>query len=166
MHQERRWLGVPSGGPSRQRGAAAIEFGLLFLLFFAVFYALVSYALPMLMMQAFHHAAMAGARAAVAVGRETFADATDYVDNGVVPAVRNTVGGRLTWLPAPAQDVVLGAGNGNVGVAFDEGTGIVTVRVSYDNYAANPLMPILNLPGIGPVPRLPANLTAEASLEL
>lgn len=161
MPQERRWLGELSGGPSRQRGTAAIEFGLLFSLFFAVFYALVSYALPMLMMQAFNHAAMAGARAAVKVDLNE----PDYL--GTVDAtVRNTVGARLAWLPAQAQAAVLGAGNGNVGVDFDEGTGVVTVTVSYEGYAANPLMPILNLPGIGPVPRLPENLTAEASLSL
>ncbi|MGH8523502.1 MAG: TadE/TadG family type IV pilus assembly protein [Gammaproteobacteria bacterium] len=158
MRQEWRWLEVPSGGPSRQRGAAAIEFGLLFLLFFAVFYALVSYALPMLMMQAFHHAAMAGARAAVKVDLDT----TNYEET-VGETVRSTVGARLAWLPAQAKTVVLGAGNDNM--VRVEG-GIVTVTVSYDNYAANPLMPILTLPGIGPVPRLPADLTAVASLEL
>lgn len=160
MPQERRWLGDPSGGPSRQRGAAAIEFGLLFLLFFAVFYALVSYALPMLMMQAFHHAAMAGARAAVAVDPKT----TDYVGT-VAATARSTVAGRLTWLPGEAKTVVLGTGNSNVGVVCCDEE-IVTVTVSYAGYAAHPLMPILNLPGIGPVPRLPADLTAVASLEL
>ncbi|MGH8499010.1 MAG: TadE/TadG family type IV pilus assembly protein, partial [Methylococcales bacterium] len=61
-----------SSSGQAQHGAAAIEFALLFIIFFAIFYGIVSYALPMLMIQAFHHAAAAGARAGVAVDPKAF----------------------------------------------------------------------------------------------
>lgn len=146
-----------------QRGTAAIEFGLLFMIFFAVFYALVSYALPMTMLQAFHHAAAAGARAAVAAAN---CSNDPCVDNGVVTQVRDTVGSLLDWLPEQANMAVLGEDNGNVQVDFNAGTGIVKVTVDYPNYRSNPLIPILDLPGFGEVPRLPQDLVGEASLQL
>ena len=40
--------------PHKQKGAAAIEFALVFIVFFSVFYGIVSYSLPMLLMQSFN----------------------------------------------------------------------------------------------------------------
>lgn len=152
----------------KQQGAAGIEFAILFVIFFSLFYAIASYSLPLLMIQAFHHAASTGARAAVAVDPAAFSDpdAGDYIENGVIPRVRSVVGNTLDWLPAIAHDAVLGANNQNVGVDFDQATGTLSVTVRYQDYLTNPLMPVLTLPGVGDVPKLPQNLIGKASIQL
>ena len=153
-------------GLRAQSGAVAIEAALLFIIFFTLFYAIVSYSLPLLMLQSFHHAASAGARAAVAVDSTEFNDTGDYLQNGVEPRVRSVVGELLNWLPPAAQSAVLGDGNQNVQVDFVEATGILTVTVRFPNYTANPLIPILSFPGVGDVPRLPQDLIGRAAVQL
>ena len=106
--------------PNVQRGAAAIEAALMFVIFFSLFYAIVSYSLPLLMVQAFNHAAASGARAGVAIEPAGFADTNSYIQSGVVPRVREVVGDTLSWLPASASSTVLGNNNSNVAVNFDE----------------------------------------------
>lgn len=149
-----------------QRGAAAIEAALLFVIFFTLFYAIVSYSMPLLMLQAFQHAAASGARSAVAVESTEFGSTDDYIQNGVAPRVRNVVGELLNWLPPAAHVAVLGEGNQNVQVVFDPASGLLTVTVSFMDYPDNPLVPILVFPGIGAVPRLPQHLTGRASVQL
>lgn len=149
-----------------QRGAAAIEFALLFMIFFVVFYALVSYALPITMLQAFHHAAAAGARAAVAVDQTAFPSNGGAYATAVEGAARAAVVPLLGWLPNRARNEVLSDVNRAGAITFVPGTGRITVRVRYPNYHNNPLMPILILPGFGEVQRLPQHLVGEASLQL
>ncbi len=150
----------------QQNGAAAIEAALMFVIFFTLFYAIVSYSLPLLMVQAFNHAAASGARAGVAIEPADFSDTTSYIQSGVIPRVREVVGDTLSWLPASANTIVLGSNNNNVNVIFDQATGLLNVTVSFPNYRENPLIPILTLPGIGDVPRLPEDLTGTASVTL
>lgn len=149
-----------------QRGSAAIEAALLFVIFFTLFYAIVSYSMPLLMLQAFQHAAASGARSAVAVESTEFGSTDDYIQNGVVPRVRSVVGELLNWLPTTAHEAVLGEANQNVQVVFDSASGLLTVTVSFVDYPDNPLVPILVFPGIGVVPRLPQHLTGRASVQL
>ncbi|XSG85591.1 MAG: TadE/TadG family type IV pilus assembly protein [Methylohalobius sp. ZOD2] len=146
-----------------QRGAVAIEFALLFVIFFTLFYAIASYSVPLALMQAFQYAAAEGARAAVAVEPEKFSDLTSYQD-AVVDRVRAVVTERLEWLPEVARQEVLGINGAKVGVAFDND--VVTVTVSFPDYGNQPLIPMLNFPGVGAVPKLPQNLTSTASLQL
>jgi len=148
----------------RSRGTASIEFALLFIPFFAMFYAIVSYGIVMLLAESFTAAAQDGARAALAIDPSSFADTTTYIDSGVVPKVRDRVAANLSWLPTTVKDRVLGAGNQNVGVDVTNGT--LTVTVQYADYRTSPLMPILSLPGIGPVPNVPQNLSAIAKIQL
>lgn len=154
------------GKSNDQRGAAAIEAALMFVIFFTLFYAIVSYSLPMLMVQAFNHAAASGARSAVAIEPAEFTDTNTYIQNGVTPRVRQVVGSTLSWLPASASSVVLGVNNNNVSVSFDSTTGLLDVVVRFPNYRSNPLIPTLTLPGIGDVPKLPEDLTGRASVTL
>jgi Flp pilus assembly protein TadG len=147
----------------RQRGAAAIEFALLFVLFFAVFYALVSYGIAMMLRESFQHAAEEGARSAIAVDSLAYASSAAF-HAGVEPQVRTTVGNSLTWLPPAVKTQVLGVNNGNVQLGWSGNT--LTVTVTYTGYTSNPLMPILTFPVIGAVPRLPANLTGRAVIAL
>ncbi len=147
-----------------QHGAVAIEFALLFLLFFGLFYALVNYALVMLMQSAFVHAAEEGARAAIAVDRLAYVNNQDYLNAGVDPRVRTVVGDSLNWLPAKPKDKVLGVGNSQVQLSMNGNQ--LTVRVVYPGYASDPLMPMLTLPVIGQIPKVPVDLAGTAVIEL
>ncbi len=145
----------------RQRGAAAIEFALLFILFFALFYAIVAYSLAMLLMQGLTQAAEEGVRAAIAVNPLAYANDAAYE-----AAVKSTAQGRaaaaLSWLPAKAKQEVI---DGNQISAVLAGS-VVSVTVTYPNYATNGLVPTLKLPLIGAVPRVPTNLVGSASLQI
>lgn len=155
---------IPVSVHKSQRGAAAIEFVMLFTLFFILFYALVNYAIIMMLQSAFEHAAEEGARAAIAVDRMAYSSNAAYLDNGVDPRVRATVGTALDWLPAKPKTRALGLNNGLVQVSM---TGnLLTVRVAYENYASDPLLPLLSLPVIGQVPKIPDDLAGTAVIEL
>jgi Flp pilus assembly protein TadG len=150
---------------TKQSGAVAIEFASLFLLFFVVFYALISYALAMLLQLAMVHAAAEGARAAIAVDPLAYTSNSAYFDNGVQPKARSTVGSALSWLPEKARDKVLGAANAQVQATINN-EGVLTVQLIYANYATDPLLPVLNIPLIGAVPRLPNDLSGMAQITL
>jgi Flp pilus assembly protein TadG len=146
-----------------QTGAAAIEFALLFVLFFVVFYALVSYGMAMLLKESFQHAAEEGARSALAVDNLAFASTGAYKTQ-VESRVKTTVGTSLAWLPSGIKTKVLGAGNGNVQPTWSGTT--LTVTVVYTGYTTSPPIPVLTFPVIGQVPRLPADLVGRAVIEL
>lgn len=148
----------------KQCGAAAIEFALLFILFFVVFYALVSYAFAMMLQESFQHAAEEGARAAIAVDSLAFASNADY-QSAVETQAGTMVGNSLAWLPNGVKDQVLGVGNANVQMGW-AGANTLTVTVIYAGYGANPVIPALTFPGIGQVPRLPADLVGYAVIDL
>lgn len=147
-----------------QKGAVAIEFMMLFLLFFGLFYAMVSYAMVTWMQSAFVHAAEEGARAAIAVDRLAYSSNAAYLNDGVDPQVRRVVGNALSWLPAKPLAKVLGSGNSGVQLSMNGNQ--LTVRVVYSNYAADPVLPILTLPVIGQIPQVPADLAGVAVVEL
>lgn len=146
-----------------QRGAVAIEFAGVFILFFAVLYGLLGYCVPLLMLQSFNDAAAAGARITVSVNPQT----ADYTA-ALRTAVDSAVNGRLSWMPAAWRN---GCYNG---AYMDQpvtervnGRDFTRIRVCVNYpYTASPIVPLLTLPGIGTVPRLPAVLTGQASLLL
>lgn len=147
-----------------QQGAVAIEFALLFVLFFAIFHALVSYAIVFFLQAAFLHAAEEGARAAIAVDRAAYANNASYLNDGVLPRVRTTVGEVLDWLPDNTKLKVLGAGNSLVQVTLVDNQ--LTVNVIYTDYRNDPLVPILFLPIVGQVPLVPDDLSGTAVTSL
>jgi len=149
---------------SAQKGSVAIEFVMLFLIFFALFYAMVNYAIVMLMQSAFIHAVEEGARAAIAVDRLAYANNSAYLSNGVDPKVRSVVGNSLNWLPAKPKDKVLGSANSKVQLSMNGNQ--LTVRVVYSSYANDPLIPMLTLPVIGQIPKVPTDLAGTAVIEL
>ena len=159
-----RWLVLPRTPEihprHKQIGAAAIEFALLFLLFFTLFYALVSYAIAMMLQESFVHAAEEGARAAIAVDPLEFAS-TDEYRSAIATRVLGTVGDALSWLPAKAKSAVTGD---NINLSWTGNA--LTVRVVYAGYASDPLLPVLNLPVVGNVPKLPADLVGAATIGL
>lgn len=147
-----------------QRGSTALEFALLFLPFFALFYAIVSYGLVFLLMESFSSAAEGGARAAVAVDPAAYTDTADFMDNGVIPTVRDQVAAQLDWMPDSIKNEVLGADNQNIAVSLDNR--VLTVEVGYEDYHASPVIPMLTLPVVGALPKVPAKLGSRATARL
>lgn len=138
-----------------QTGAVAIEFALVFIIFFAVFYGLVSYSLPLVMMQSFNQATAEAVRRSVAVDPDT----PNY-STVVINTANATLTQQLSWIP-PVFNLVVGVDTSSQYSA----TGLLTVRVDYPVSKLNQVMPVLVLPGIGPVPNLPSHLTASSSLQ-
>lgn len=138
-----------------QTGAVAIEFALVFIIFFAVFYGLVSYSLPLVMMQSFNQATSEAVRRSVAVDPNT----PNY-STVVINTANATLSQQLSWIP-PVFNLVVGVDT----TTQYSGTGLLTVQVSYPVSKLNQVMPVLLLPGIGPVPSLPSHLTATSSLQ-
>lgn len=140
----------------RQKGAAAIEFALVFVIFFAVFYGLLSYSLPMLMLQSFHQATSEAVRRCVALDPQSASYNAD-----VQALAKQVLSDQLAWMPShlkfqAASDatVTLSAGK------------LLTVKIDYDRSKLTAVLPVISLPVIGQVPNLPARLQAEASLQL
>lgn len=141
--------------PRTQKGAAAIEFALVFIMFFAVFYALVSYSLPLLMMQSFNAATAEAVRQSVAIS-----PSVPNYETVVKAQATNALASQLSWIPAA--------------LGFDVGSdasvsltaGLLKVRIEYPKSKLIQVLPVLVLPGIGEVPNLPTKLSAEASLQL
>ncbi len=82
-------------GKQKQHGAVAIEFALLFLVFFAIAYAIIAYSLPFLLTLSFKQVSAEAARAAVQVSPVT-ASPEDYLHQ-ISRHVHNQV--NKSWLP-------------------------------------------------------------------
>ncbi|MBK5003116.1 pilus assembly protein [Pseudomonas sp. S31] len=139
----------------RQKGAAAIEFVAVFMVFFAVFYGLVSYALPMLMLQSFNQASTEAVRRCVALDPASASYASD-----VQTLARQVIDQQLAWMPSSLG--FQAANDAQVSVVGK----LLTVSIRYPSERLGRVMPVLKLPLIGDVPRLPEALQAEASLQL
>jgi len=140
-----------SVGGGRQRGAAAIEFALVFIVFFAIFYGTVSYSLPMLMLQSFNNAVAEGARQAVRV-------ALPPGDPGYKALVENqaraVVNDQLAWLPS-----ALSVPDDAIRSVLDVGTGVLEVTIDYpEARLANVIPSIPPLPGINDLPPVVASI--------
>ncbi len=139
----------------KQKGAAAIEFAAVFVIFFGVFYALVSYSLPLLMMQSFNAATSEAVRRSVALS-----PTINNYSNLIVTQAQGVLTQQLNWMPASlAQDV-----QQYTYVTYT--AGVLKARIAYPKANLQRILPVLSLPVIGEVPRLPTYLSAEASLQL
>ncbi|MCO8313063.1 TadE/TadG family type IV pilus assembly protein [Pseudomonas mandelii] len=145
---------MKTGLPRKQKGAVAIEFALVFIIFFAVFYGVVSYSLPLLLMQSFNQSTAEAVRRSVALDPSTANYATAVQTVATTELTR-----QLAWIPAAL----------NFNVATDASAtytgGVLTVTINYPTSKLNQVLPFLVLPGIGSVPNLPATLTARSSLQ-
>ncbi|GFM68588.1 pilus assembly protein TadE [Pseudomonas cichorii] len=138
----------------KQKGAAAIEFAVVFVVFFAVFYGVVSYSLPLLMVQSFNAAASEAVRRSVALS-PTIAN----YDTLLVTQARTVLTNQLAWMPAGLNFTA-----SDMTVSYT--AGVLTVSIHYPKSKLTRILPVLTLPGIGEVPNLPTNLSARASLQL
>ncbi|NBF05540.1 pilus assembly protein [Pseudomonas sp. Fl5BN2] len=141
------------GLPRKQKGAAAIEFAAVFVIFFAVFYGLVSYSVPLLMMQSFHQATAEAIRRAVMVDPNTanYASAVQNLANSVVQS-------QTQWIP-PAFNFAA------TDYTSVYSAGVLTVSVNYPTSKLTQVLPLVVLPVIGAVPNLPTTLSVSSSLQ-
>lgn len=145
---------MKTGLPRKQKGAVAIEFALVFVIFFAVLYGIISYSLPLLLMQSFNESTAEAVRRGVAVD-PTVTGYKQVVEQRATDVLTQ----QLSWIPASLK----------FSVASDTSAvyanGILTVRIDYPSSKLNQVLPSLVLPGIGPVPNLPTTLSAQSSLQ-
>jgi Flp pilus assembly protein TadG len=142
------------GLPRKEKGAAAIEFALVFVAFFAVFYGVVSYSLPLLLMQLFNHSTAEAVRRSVALD-PTVSPATYTQD--VQNRALSVLSEQLAWVPSALK--------GSLNQQAVYSGGVLTVTVSLPASALSAIMPVLVLPGDITVPSLPTTLTAQSSLQ-
>jgi Flp pilus assembly protein TadG len=139
-----------------QRGIAAIEFALIFPIFFMVLYGIITYVLIFLAQQSLALAAEEGARAAL---RYTTAD------RGTIAC--NTATQLVSWLGSNAggASIAVCTPVGPFTCAFPVGTTAqcITVNLAYP-YAVKPLVPLL----LGSLTRVavPAVLASSATVQI
>ncbi|MCR6479716.1 pilus assembly protein [Variovorax sp. ZS18.2.2] len=132
---------------SRERGVAAIEFALVFVLLFSVLYAVATFGAVFYMQQAVTRAAEEGARAAGLVTAPANNDqrVKDAVyaalaNSLVVPAASNaSVATRRSWIESKVVVTAMPAGAGATA------SYVVTVSYPYSENRLLPTMPLLDL---------------------
>ncbi|QQC64938.1 TadE/TadG family type IV pilus assembly protein [Paraburkholderia ginsengisoli] len=134
-----------------QRGATAIEFALVFPLFFMILYAIITFSLILVAQQNLTLAASEGARAALNWQTSTSVD--DALTNR----------GNAACVAAKQMTATLVKSADCTATPSQCGTGMrcVTVQLSYD-YQTNPLVPTLPLLGFA----VPARLSSSATVQL
>jgi len=127
---------------------------MVFMIFFAVFYGLVSYSLPLLLMQSFTQAAAEGVRRSVALDPAT-ANYNTAVQNQAIAAAQ----AQLSWIPPAFKFLPTYV------TATFSATSLLTVQINYPTSSLQNVLPFLVLPGFGTVPALPTTLSAQSSLQ-
>ncbi len=146
----------------QQQGAAAIEFSIVFALLFGMFWAIISYALPFFLYQTMNYAAADATRYALRAPQES-----DTSSPNLKALVKNRAQDTLIkLLPAKFESKLVYITETPPTISPDNLRELVIV-IRYPNYNANPLVPQLNLPGIGKIPNIPDDfLHVEASVRM
>lgn len=153
---------------ARQGGGALIEFAAVLPILLALAIGIFYYGYVFMLDAAVDHAAKQGAQ--VAVGLDPVAFNTPAAFNTEVTAqVNASVTNSLAWLPAsiraglnspPALVTFMTPPNGEPGTLVN-----VSVAISVAGNSS-PLLPQINLPGIGSVPPLPPTVNGVAQIVL
>jgi Flp pilus assembly protein TadG len=137
----------------RERGAAAVEFAMVFPLFFVILYGIITYSVIFVAQQNLTLAAEEGARAALNYQSAT---STASALAARSSAACSTAKGMVTSLISSATCV-----SSSNTCSYDTTMDCIVVTLTY-NYASNPLVP--NLPLTNFV--LPASLVSSATVQL
>ncbi|MBN3849062.1 pilus assembly protein [Paraburkholderia sp. Ac-20342] len=136
-----------------QRGATAVEFALVFPLFFLVLYAIVTYSLIFVAQQNLTLAASEGARAALNWQTNvSMATALTNRGNAACAAAKLVVQPLVNAMQCAATNASCGTGNAMT---------CITVSLTY-NYTSNPLVPPLPLLNLA----MPTTLSGNATVQL
>jgi len=150
--------------PRGEAGAAALEFALVFPVFFLILYGMLHYGIVFVVSYGMTSAANDAARAAIQVSPEE----EDYASL-VVTRARAAAVARLDWLNSAQKAIVLGTGGERVVVSLQSDAtlgAVVEIGISYPDYATQPILPVVTLPGLGAIPPVPEQLSARAVLQL
>ncbi|WP_323118045.1 TadE/TadG family type IV pilus assembly protein [Burkholderia alba] len=142
----------------RQRGATAVEFAILFPLFFVIMYAIVTYGMIFATQQSLTLAATEGARAALDYQLAS-TPAAAYAARANQACV--VAKGLTTWLPVTPSCATNASGSTPTACSYDASMYCVQVTVTYP-YSSNPLVPSIPL-FTGP---LPSTLTSQATVQI
>ena len=140
--------------PQKQKGAAAIEFALVFMIFFAVLYGVLSYSLPLLLLQSFNNATAEAVRRSVAVDPTLAAGAYKTTVENTAKAVLKD---KLSWVPGGLTVTQT--------AIYDPTAGVLTVTASLPATALRTILPVIVLPGNIRVPNLPDKLESVSSMK-
>ncbi len=144
---------------SQACGAVAVEFALVFPILFLLVYGVVVYAYVFVLHESVNYATQEAAIAAVSVRPDT----ADYA-NAVTRRARAAALAALSWLPADQRERVLGSSGEKTEVVFlpVDGTDAIQITLRFRLKEPAPLFPVINLPMVGDVPRLPDQITTQA----
>lgn len=143
------------------RGAAAIEFAMVFPVLLMVLYGTIVYGYLFVLHQSMTFAVQEAVEAAVAVDP---AQEPSAYDGLVIERARHAAAQALRWLPDAQRARIVGDPDAGERVQVDFPVpGYVRVRLIYDPMAAGAgFFPTFTLPPLGNVPPLPAQLVAES----
>lgn len=144
---------------SSMLGAIAIETALIFPVFFGMVWSVLSYALPFFILETMHHAASEAARFATRADSQL---ATVQYRTKLEELASAKAAESLGMLPTSAQERLQTTAQ----VITIATTSYLSVKITYPAYATNPVIPVIVLPGFGPIPNLPGDLVAEARYRL
>tara|TARA_R110001599_G_scaffold96465_2_gene249383 strand:- start:1951 stop:2436 length:486 start_codon:yes stop_codon:yes gene_type:complete len=146
-----------------QQGVAVLEFALVFTLIWAVFWSMICYVVPLLVLQSMHRATAEGAQVAAMTTSESLR----------VTQAKTAALAAMNWLPSSwlislSADETQAVTNPDCPEDINGNPTACLIEVKLTmNYAANaPLKPILALPGIGTIPSLPATLASSSEILL
>lgn len=142
-----------------QRGAAMVEFAFVFPLFFFLMYATIVYGYVFLLSQSVNFAAQQAAEAAVAVAPDA-----DDVDALRQERVGEAVSDTFTWLPVAQRPRLVVCDGGACPVDAADNT--INVEVVFTLSTPGWLFPVIDMPGIGPIPPMPTRLRSTAAAQL
>lgn len=139
-----------------QRGIAAVEFALIFPLFFVLLYAIVTYGMIFLAQQTLTAAAAEGARAALVYQN---AGSPDAALTARAKQACSRASSIVTWLAGTTCTRTVNTAPG--GCTDNTAMDCIQITLNYP-YAAKPLMPILPFMGVA----VPQSLAAEATVQI
>ncbi|HDR9470882.1 TadE/TadG family type IV pilus assembly protein [Burkholderia multivorans] len=147
----------------RQRGATAVEFAIVFPLFFLIFYAIVTFGMVFVIQQSLTFAVSEGARAglnyAPGLGGDLTSCATASSSATRTQNACNTTLGALGWLGSDAQHLSVAVKTTACSDGSSGSTNCLTVTASY-----SPLAWLATMPFVGKV--LNGPLTSSAVVQI
>ncbi|WP_027796528.1 TadE/TadG family type IV pilus assembly protein [Paraburkholderia acidipaludis] len=149
-----------TGKPMRrttQRGTAAVEFAIVFPVFFLVLYAIITYSMVFLTQQSLTAAAEEGARAAL-VWQSATSD--ELALNARATQACTRAATVVSWLPVAAH-CTPAISSAPSGCTNNPAMDCIQVTLTYA-YETNPLVPILPLLSIA----IPQSLTGQATVQI
>lgn len=146
----------------QEKGVAVIEFALVFTLVFGVFWALVSYTIPLILLQSMNRASAEGARVAATVPASTPSYDTAVTAQALAEMNRQMLwlSGWTTGLATTATFVT------DASCPVSRPACVLQTQLSIPNYSTVARIKPLNLPGLGQIPALPTNLVARSQVIL